>query len=83
MKILRWNSDKPHRCPQCHAVTVPYKPSSWAVYECCRCHAQFTRWPRLARFLPNHGVVCDVHSDDRAMYPEFYDTIDPDKEFFQ
>lgn len=24
MKILRWNSDKPHRCPQCHAVTVPY-----------------------------------------------------------
>lgn len=68
-KVFRWNTDKPHRCPQCHTVVVngtlshlrrprflsTYSASSWAVYECCRCKTRFTRWPWLAVLLPVRG----------------------------
>lgn len=60
MKVLQWNTDKKHRCPQCHAIAV-LGPKSWEVYECCRCGVRFTRWPRLARIFPFRGVVCHVH----------------------
>jgi len=61
-EVQRWNSDKPHRCPECHAVAVDLeRPSRWKVYECCMCHALFARWPLLARFLPKAGVRCSEH----------------------
>lgn len=52
MPVMEWNYDKKHRCPQCHAVTDPDHKSKWKVVECHRCTSEFTRWPRLARFLP-------------------------------
>jgi hypothetical protein len=59
----RWNDDKKHRCPDCHAVAVDMeRPSSWKVYTCCRCGTLFTRWPRLARLLPKAGVRCSEHA---------------------
>lgn len=65
---LRWNDDKKHRCPRCHAVAVDMEAvKSLAVYECCRCHVLFTRWPRLARVLPKRGVRCSFH---RVFPPE-------------
>lgn len=54
---LRWNRDKPHRCPQCHAIWVygdkyapndrweredPLVPRWWKTYDCYRCGAVFT-----------------------------------------
>jgi hypothetical protein len=62
-----WNDDKKHRCPACHAVTVDLeRPRSWRVYTCCRCGTRFTRWPRLARLLPEAGVRC---SEQAAVIP--------------
>lgn len=62
MPVLRWNTDKPHRCPDCHAVAVSIEtPRSWRVYTCCRCATRFTRWPRLARLLPDAGIFCGEH----------------------
>lgn len=60
---VRWNFDKPHRCPHCHAVAVSIgnHPTSWWIYTCCRCATRFTRWPRLARLLPSAGVMCSEH----------------------
>lgn len=59
--VMRWNSDKKHRCPWCHAVTMQQPPSSLAVYQCCRCGTRFTRWPAVAWLLPDKGVVCPEH----------------------
>lgn len=62
--VHTWNADKPHRCPECHAVAVPDGPSTWQVYTCCRCGELFTRWPLLAPLLPKAGVVCtDRHEE--------------------
>lgn len=57
---LRWNYDKPHRCPTCHTIWVyadKYAPSGqwhigealvprwWKTYDCYACGAMFTgRW---------------------------------------
>jgi len=62
-KIQRWNPSKPHRCPQCHAVTVdlPLPLRSIWVYRCCTCSARFTRWPRLSWVLPRIGSRCSYH----------------------
>ncbi|MFJ1647996.1 hypothetical protein [Streptomyces sp. NPDC088258] len=58
----RWNPDKPHRCPTCHAVTIDTeKPKSWRVYTCCQCATDFTRWPILALALPRVGIRCAEH----------------------
>lgn len=58
--ITRWNHDKPHRCPACHAIAISgERPTWWRVYTCCRCHVQFTRWPRLAPLLPQVGTRCE------------------------
>jgi len=53
--VLPASRDKPHRCPNCWAVAIRYpdQPRWWRVHTCCRCGARFTRWPRLARLLPN------------------------------
>ncbi|MFD0902380.1 hypothetical protein [Actinomadura sediminis] len=52
-RVRRWNSDKPHRCPECHAIVDSDKPPTWrAAYECCACGVRFARWPRLAALLP-------------------------------
>lgn len=60
---VRWNRDKPHRCPNCHAVAVDMeKPKSWRVYTCCRCGTRFTRWPILAFALPHAGIRCSEHT---------------------
>ncbi|MEU9615916.1 hypothetical protein AB0D56_30805 [Streptomyces sp. NPDC048209] len=60
--VARWNVDKPHRCPDCHAVAVDMeKPKKWRVYTCCRCGTQFTRWPHLVFVLPNAGIRCSEH----------------------
>lgn len=62
LPVTRWNDDKPHRCPWCHAVAVDMeRPSRWRVYRCCRCRARFTRFPHLARWLPFAGVRCSEH----------------------
>jgi hypothetical protein len=58
----RWNFDKPHRCPECHAIAVDLeRPKSWRIYTCCRCTTRFTRWPRLAWLLPDAGAMCSHH----------------------
>lgn len=60
--VQRWNHDKPHRCPECHAIAVGVeRPRWWRIYTCCRCAARFTRWPRLARVLPDAGIRCGEH----------------------
>lgn len=59
--VLEWNRDKPHRCPACHAITLPTAPSPWRVYTCCTCAAWFSGFPRLARILPKVGVTCVDH----------------------
>lgn len=61
--VHKWNSDKPHRCPQCHAVAVdmPLPCHSLWVYTCCGCGILFTRWPFLAKILPSAGVRCSYH----------------------
>jgi ribosomal protein L37AE/L43A len=62
--VLRWNIDKNHRCPECHAVAVDMgRPRSSRVYTCCRCGVRFTRWPRLAWLMRDVGVQCSVHRD--------------------
>ena len=62
LPVTAWNEDKPHRCPRCHAVAIDMeRPRPWRVYECCRCAARFTRWPRLAPVLPSAGVMCPGH----------------------
>ncbi|WP_327066813.1 hypothetical protein [Kitasatospora sp. NBC_01302] len=62
----RWNPDKPHRCPNCHAIAISgHKSSSWRVYTCCRCATRFTRRPWLARLLPDAGVRCGEHQTVR------------------
>lgn len=65
--IARWNFDKPHRCPACHAIAVDmdHPPKSWRIYTCCRCATRFTRWPRLGRLLPNAGIRCSEHRPAR------------------
>lgn len=68
MRVVRWNFDKPHRCPACHAIAVSVeRPKSWRVYQCCQCRTRFTRWPRLARLLPNAGITCSGHQDGRIV----------------
>ncbi len=58
--FVKWNTDKPHRCPKCHAVAVAGgRPSSWRAYGCCMCATDFARWPRIARFLPFVADTCD------------------------
>lgn len=61
--VVRWNDDKPHRCPECHAVAVdmPLPLRSVWVYTCCRCYTRFARWPHLARLLPKAGIRCTQH----------------------
>jgi hypothetical protein len=59
LPVNRWNADKKHRCPRCHAVTIDVgPPRSWRVYRCCRCATLFTRWPLLAWLLPDARVYC-------------------------
>ena len=60
---LPQNRDKRDQCPQCHAITDPDHKSNWQVVACCRCTAQFTRHPRLARILPKAGEVCPDRND--------------------
>ncbi|MGW1998426.1 hypothetical protein [Embleya sp. NPDC001921] len=58
--VTRWNADKPHRCPDCHAIAVSgHRASPWRVYTCCRCGTRFARRPWLARLLPDAGHTCD------------------------
>ncbi|MFJ3283332.1 hypothetical protein [Streptomyces halstedii] len=60
---VRWNTDKPHRCPDCHTVAIDMeKPKSYRVYTCCRCGTRFTRWPILAFMLPRVGIRCTEHA---------------------
>lgn len=62
-KPVRWNIDKPHRCPECHSVAVAGDtPKSWRVYACCRCSTRFTRWPRIAWLLPFRADSCDCNT---------------------
>jgi hypothetical protein len=49
---VRWDDDKPHRCPYCNTAPDVGPPTSLAVYECCRCSTRYARWPRLAWLLP-------------------------------
>ncbi|MGW4270833.1 hypothetical protein ACWEGQ_00345 [Streptomyces seoulensis] len=65
MPVLRWNVDKPHRCPTCHTIAISReRPKSWRIYTCCQCRTRFTRWPRLAPFLPNAGLACSTHRQE-------------------
>ena len=63
MKTLPMNTDKPHRCPACHAVAIPdgnaKRLLTGASVTCCRCGTRFTRWPWLV--LRHRGVVCHSH----------------------
>lgn len=63
MTVQRWNEDKKHRCPRCHAVAVDLEqPSRWKVYTCCRCSTRFSCFPRLGLLLPDVGVRCSEHA---------------------
>lgn len=63
LPVTRWNDDKPHRCPWCHAVAVDLeRPRPWRVYQCYRCGARFARYPWLGRWLPFTGVRCSEHA---------------------
>lgn len=52
--MQRWNYDKKHRCPECHAIWVygpkyeawaeKRKPRWWRIYNCYRCGARFAGW---------------------------------------
>lgn len=77
----RWNANKPHRCPNCHNTAIGgERPSSWHVYTCCRCAARFTRWPWLARFLPDTGIRCGEHATvrDGILDDALHVIVDPD-----
>lgn len=64
--VRRWNADKPHRCPGCHAIAVSTRPPTWRhVYTCCRCATRFARWPKLARLLPGAGHTCDCPEEPK------------------
>ena len=61
-QVVPWNRDKPHRCPECHAVAIGMeRPSRRKVYTCCQCGVRFARWPRLAAVLGEAGVRCSGH----------------------
>lgn len=61
-QVVRWNDDKPHRCPSCHAVAIDMeRPRPWRIYVCCTCGTWFSRWPRLGLLLPIAGVRCSTH----------------------
>jgi hypothetical protein len=63
LEVARWNADKRHRCPRCHAVAVDLEqPRWWRVYTCCCCGSRFTRWPSLAWLLPDAGIRCAEHA---------------------
>jgi hypothetical protein len=62
--IVKWNEDKPHRCPTCHSTTDSENVARWRAVTCCTCHTRFARWPLLAAFLPEAGIVCD-HAEPR------------------
>lgn len=55
--IMRWNTDKKHRCPNCHAIPEVGDIKSWRTYVCCGCFTSFTRWPRLGWLWPKY--FCD------------------------
>lgn len=49
MRVRNWNYDKPHRCPECHAVwtwSAEYDsdmtPRWWRTYVCYRCGTEFS-----------------------------------------
>jgi hypothetical protein len=50
--VQRWNGDKPHRCPRCHAIPDTGDPTWRALAVCCRCGTRYTRWPILTPLLP-------------------------------
>lgn len=61
LPVARRNADKPHHCPRCHVIALPWPRSSWRVYSCCSCGTRFARWPLLARLLPLAGIRCTDH----------------------
>jgi DNA-directed RNA polymerase subunit RPC12/RpoP len=68
LPVSRWNEDKRHRCPRCHAVTIDTgPPRPWVVYSCCRCGTRFARWPRLGWLLPDARAYCsECEADSRG-----------------
>jgi hypothetical protein len=61
---VRWNDDKPHRCPSCHTIVInEARPSRWRRYECCRCAVRFTRFSWLSAVLPLTKCDSDEHED--------------------
>ena len=50
ISLRQWNSDKPHRCPQCHRVWTYVlfapdgrsKPQWWKIYKCPYCQTKFS-----------------------------------------
>ena len=61
---MKWNEDKPHRCPNCHTIAVPSsveRPQRGVVYTCCGCGVRFSSSPSR-RSMPERGVVCDQHT---------------------
>lgn len=59
MRVRNWNYDKPHRCPECHAIwTYQTKddnygitPRWWRTYTCKSCGAVFSgRWAWAERW---------------------------------
>jgi hypothetical protein len=61
--VARWDEHTPERCPTCYAITDPDRRAAHSVVVCCRCGQEFTRFPRLARFLPHPGEVCPTRND--------------------
>lgn len=65
--VVKYNDDKPHRCPVCHAITVYYDGApparrllTLASVTCCRCGTEFTRWPDLPVII-RRGIACEDH----------------------
>lgn len=63
---MTWNRDKPHRCPECHAIAVATeRPKGGRIYRCCTCGQRFAKWPGLP-FQKQMPILCgDPEHADR------------------
>lgn len=68
--VLRWNWDKPHRCPACHtSVVYGEKVKSWTIYQCCECKVRFAKHPWAWKWMPSAPILCGDpdHGDTRGI----------------
>lgn len=70
---LKWNRDKTHRCPECHAIWTygpkyeerDITPRWWKTYDCYRCGAVFTG--RLGPWLWQYRILSKINYIRRGL----------------